>query len=119
MQVAYPYGFDALGRTATTGEDAHVRDLIEAVLFTTPGERVNHPTFGTGLLALVFAPVDQSLGGSLRSAIAAALTQWLGDVISVKRIDAVVEDSTVRVTVDYVIQRSDTAASATFVRDVP
>ena len=69
-QLGYPYGFDVLGRTATTDEDTHIRALIEDVLFTTPGERVNRPTFGTGLLALIFAPVDSSMSGSLRSAVA-------------------------------------------------
>ena len=51
-----PYSVDARGRSATTGADDHVRDLIAAVLFTSPGERVMHPDFGCGLRQLVFAP---------------------------------------------------------------
>jgi len=41
----YPYHFDGRGRTGSTGDDAHIRDLIEQVLFTAPGERVNRPDF--------------------------------------------------------------------------
>ena len=52
----FPYHFDGRGRTATTGRDDHIRDLIEQVLFTAPGERVMRPDFGSGLLALVFEP---------------------------------------------------------------
>ena len=39
-----------------TDHDDHLRDLIEQVLFTSPGERVMRPDFGSGLLALVFEP---------------------------------------------------------------
>ena len=43
MNVDFPYHFDARGRTAEVDYDAHIRDLIEQVLFTAPGERVNRP----------------------------------------------------------------------------
>jgi len=60
-QVDFPYDVDALGRTAGTTDEEHVRDLVEQVLFTNPGERVNRPTFGSGLLSLVFAPASDAL----------------------------------------------------------
>ena len=56
MNIDYPFHFDHRGRTALTDDDDHIRDMIEQVLFTTPGERVNRPTFGSGLLQLLFAP---------------------------------------------------------------
>ena len=40
-QVDYPFSFDNRGRTSDTTADDHIRDLIEQVLFTSPGERVN------------------------------------------------------------------------------
>lgn len=49
MNIAYPFRFDGGGRTATADDDRHIRDLIEGVLFTNPGERVNRPDFGSGL----------------------------------------------------------------------
>ena len=49
---------------ATTDDDDHVRDLIEQVLFTAPGERVNRPDFGSGLLQLVFAPNSPELAAA-------------------------------------------------------
>ena len=33
----------------TTDPDRHLRDKLLAILFTSPGERVNRPTFGSGL----------------------------------------------------------------------
>jgi len=48
MDIDFPFRFDARGRTAETGADDHIRDLIEEFLFTNPGERVNRPDFGSG-----------------------------------------------------------------------
>src|SRR4030095_7949177 len=67
-QVDYPFSFDNRGRTSDTTTDEHIRDLIEQVLFTSPGERENRPTFGCGLNQLVFAPNSPEL---------AAATQFL------------------------------------------
>src|SRR5436190_1281912 len=73
MQIDYPYTFDSRGRTAETTEEEHIRDLIEQVLFTTPGERVNRPTFGSGLLQLVFAPNGGALGAATQMAVQGTL----------------------------------------------
>ncbi len=62
MNIAYPFHFDGRGRTATADDDRHIRDLIEAVLFTNPGERVNRPEFGSGLGQLIFAPNSPEVG---------------------------------------------------------
>src|SRR5262245_55341028 len=43
MHIDHPYRVDPRGRTAITDDDDYVRDLIELVLFTAPGERVNRP----------------------------------------------------------------------------
>lgn len=64
MHVDFPYRFDARGRTAGTDEADHIRDLIEQVLFTSPGERVMRPDFGSGLLQLVFAPNSEVLAAT-------------------------------------------------------
>ena len=48
MNLAYPYQFAPNGRTAQATDPVHIRDLIEQVLFTAPGERVMHPDFGSG-----------------------------------------------------------------------
>jgi phage baseplate assembly protein W len=56
MHIDYPFHLNAQNRTAEANEDEYIRDLIEQVLFTIPGERVNRPEFGCGLMQLVFAP---------------------------------------------------------------
>jgi phage baseplate assembly protein W len=96
-----PFHVDGRGRTATTGVDDHVRDLIMAVLFTNPGERVNLPEFGCGLRQLVFAPNGDMLASATQAIAASALDRWLSDWIIVDRVEVSAEDSELRVVVDY------------------
>lgn len=118
MQIRFPFHIDGRGRSADADEDAHIRDLIEQVLFTNPGERVNRPTFGSGLLGLTFAPLDGALAATTQMAVQAALVQNLGDLIHVQAVQVDTEDSTLRVTVQYVIQRNQQPRLAQFVREV-
>lgn len=104
VQLDFPYGFDATGRTRTTDPVDHVRDLIEQVLFTAPGERVNRPQFGSGLLGLVFEPNSAALAAAARARVDGALQQWLTEVIAVEAVQVTAEDSTLAVTVSYVIR---------------
>jgi phage baseplate assembly protein W len=118
MQIDHPFRVDARGRTALTDGDEHVRDLVEQVLFTSPGERVNRPDFGTGLLRLVFAPNGGELATATQLLVQGALQQWLGDVIQVERVDVEAEDATLRVTVEYVVRRTGERRADAFAREV-
>ena len=63
-----------------------MRDLIEQVLFTAPGERVNRPEFGCGLKQLVFAPASDALAAATEQLVHGALIRWLDPVISVEKV---------------------------------
>ncbi len=112
----YPYNVDGRGRTATAERDAHIRDLIEQVLFTSPGERVNRPDFGCGLLALVFAPNSAELAAASQFLVQASLQQWLGDVLVVEGVSVEAADSSLRVTVQYIVKRTGEREIAEFSR---
>lgn len=104
MNVDFPFHFDGRGHTAQTGEDDHLRNLIEQVLFTSPGERLNRPTFGSGLLRLVFDPAGEAIAAAAQFAVQAALQQWLGELIEPREITVEVEEATVRVVVRFVVR---------------
>jgi phage baseplate assembly protein W len=106
MHVDYPFRFDGRGRTAEVDDDAHIRDMIEQVLFTAPGERVNRPTFGSGVLQLVFAPNGDALAAATRLSVEAALTEWLGDLIEIAEVGVTAEDAILRLDVRYVVRRT-------------
>jgi uncharacterized protein len=112
--VAFPYDIDGRGRTGETLENAHVRDLVQQVLFTAPGERVNRPDFGCGLLRLTFEPNSDALAATLQLTVQGALQQWLGDRIEIESVQIENEESTLRVTVAYRIRRTGERAVATF-----
>jgi phage baseplate assembly protein W len=52
----FPFRIDGRGRSARTSRDDHIRDLVEQVLFTTPGERVNRPTFAAACCSWSSSP---------------------------------------------------------------
>lgn len=118
MNIDFPFHFDNRGRTAATDDDDHIRDLIEEFLFTNPGERVNRPAFGSGLLQMVFAPNSPEIAAALQFTIQAGLQRWLGDVIVAQKVEVTSEDSTLQVLVQYVVKRTNQTQTATFTQTV-
>jgi phage baseplate assembly protein W len=116
MDVRFPYGVDSRGRTGEATYDGHIRDLVELILFTAPGERVNRPDFGTGLLQLVFVPNSTELAATLQMLVRGALQQWLGDRISVDDVSADSNDSTLTVSVTYTVLLTQETGRADFTR---
>lgn len=116
MHLDYPLRFDGRGRTAEVDDDGHVRDMIEQVLFTAPGERVNRPTFGSGVLQLVFAPNGDALAAAMGVTVTASLQAWLGDLIEVHDVQVQAEDATLRLDVRYALRRTGEVRSARFTR---
>jgi phage baseplate assembly protein W len=119
MQIDYPFRLNGQRRTATTNEEEHIRDLIEQVLFTAAGERVNRPDFGSGLRQLVFAPNSDELATATQFMVQGALQQWLGDRIQVETVQVESEEATLRVTVQYVVRHNQQRRVAQFTRGGP
>jgi phage baseplate assembly protein W len=115
-EIDYPLQFDNRFRTASTDYAEHVRDMIEQLLMTNPGERVNRPGFGSGLQQLVFAPNSPELAAALQFTIRAALQQWLGDVIEVQELDVTSADSTLTVDLKYTLRITHEKRTEQFVR---
>jgi phage baseplate assembly protein W len=116
MDVNSPYCFDERGRTAEADESAHARDLVEQVLFTAPGERVNRPDFGSGLLRLVFAPLSDELAATTQFLVQGSLQRWLGDIIQLEGVTVEIRDSALVVTVQYLLRRTGVRQTSQFVR---
>ena len=106
MNIDAAFHFDARGRTASVDGEAHVRQMIEQLLFTNPGERVNRPDFGSGLQQLVFAPNSLELAATVQFTTQALLQQYLGDVIDIGAIDVTAEDAALFVSISYTIRRT-------------
>lgn len=118
MQIAYPFTIDNRGRVAAATAADHISQMIEQVLFTMPGERVNRPTFGSGLMQLVFTPNNDELATAAEYLVQGALQQWLGDLIEIEGLQVEHEEAALRVTVHYLIRRSQQRQVAAFQRNV-
>lgn len=116
MQIDFPYAIGSRGRTATTTDDDHIRDMIEQLLFTEHGERVNRPDFGSGAMQLLFAPTSPELAATVQFTLQAALQTWLGDLIEVQSLTVTATDSQLEIDLDYIVRATGVAQDASFVR---
>ena len=118
MNIDFPFHFDSRGRTASTGDDDHIRDMIEQLLFTNPGERVNRPDFGSGLQSLIFGPNSPELAAAVKFMLQGNLQRWLGDLIELQALEVTSEDSTLNILIQYVVRRNNQRQVAQFTRTV-
>ena len=116
MNIDFPFHLDTRGRTAATDDNDHVRDMIEQFLFTNPGERVNRPDFGAGLLQLVFAPNSPELATAVEFTVKAGLQRWLSDLVDVRTLKVTSEDATLSVFVQYLVKRTGEQRADTFTK---
>jgi phage baseplate assembly protein W len=114
MNIDFPYHVGPRGRTAVTDDDEHIRDMIKLVLLTSPGERVNRPDFGCGLLKMVFESGSPEIASALEFTIRGALQRWLGDVIEPGSVRVASEDSKLHVAVSYTVRRTGSPGTASF-----
>ncbi|MER5556024.1 GPW/gp25 family protein [Streptomyces sp. NPDC002793] len=112
--IAFPFRSDRRGRTAHARYDEHVRDLVEQLLFTSPGERLMRPDFGCGLLDLVFTPNSPELASAMELSVQASLQRWLGELIDVESLDVVSEENVVRVHLRYVVRSTGSRRDEVF-----
>ena len=114
MNIDFPFHVDHRHRTAQASEEDHVRDMIEQLLLTSPGERVNRPTFGCGLQQLVFAGNSAELAATVQFMVQGNLQQYLGELIEVEAVTVEAVDAALHVVVDYIIRRTGERRSGRF-----
>lgn len=116
-QVAFPFDFDAGGQTAGADPRRHLRDLIEQILLTSPGERAMRPDFGTGLAAMVFAPAGEAMAAAVETEAQAALQSALGRRAQILGVTVTAGDGRLEVEVRY--QAAGAAAERITVEAAP
>ncbi len=112
---AFPFSVDGVGRSAAPADaDAHVRQMIEQLLFTSRGERVNRPELGSDLAQLVFASNSPELASALQFTLQASLQQFLGDVIELRGLEVRSEDASLRVSLQYALRSTGAVTTLEF-----
>ena len=106
MHIDYPFHFDGLGLTAITDDEDYIRDLIEQLLLTAQGERVNRPEFGCGLQRQMFEPNSLESAAAVHVSIQSSLQQFLGEFINVEDLNVFADDSLLSVSLQYSLRLS-------------
>jgi phage baseplate assembly protein W len=112
----FPFRVGADGRTASDVE-RQVRDLIELVIFTEQGERINRPDFGSGARQLLFGAASPEVAAAVELLIQGALQRWLGDVMRVERLAVTAQDATLRIDIAWRLLATDEQQFVSLVRE--
>jgi phage baseplate assembly protein W len=118
MNIDFPFHFDSRGRTASAGDDKHIRDMIEQLLFTNPGERVNRPDFGSGLMQMLFAPNSPEIAAALQFTLRGAIQRWLGDLVELQDLQVTSVDSTLTIDLQYARRQTGKTQNVQITRTV-
>ncbi len=74
--LTYPIQIDQTGPQVSTRAE-HIREQIEQLLMTAPGERIHRPEFGVGADHLVFEGGGEQLRALVRQRLTATLAEAL------------------------------------------
>ncbi len=118
MNIGFPFQIDRSGRTAQASDPDHIEQMIEQLLFTNPGERVNRPDFGSGLLQTVFELNSNTVAAALQFTMQGALQQALGDLVQLQNVAVDTAESTLTVTVQYSIRGTGQSQTAQFTQEI-
>jgi len=88
--MKFPLEIGARG-AVTSARGLHVREQIEQILFTHPGERWFRPEFGIGVRALVFEPNTSTLWEVTKKRLLASLTDGLAGEVDPRSLEVAVE----------------------------
>lgn len=73
---SWPLGGIKDGRLEWSADDASIREVMLNILLTRPGERLQRPDFGAGLLNFVHQPNNETTRNLMASVVRKALERW-------------------------------------------
>lgn len=114
--LAFPPAADSHGALATAAYEEDIRQSLQIILATNPGERVMRPEFGAGLRDFVFEPADLSTLQRIENRVREALIDFESRV-DVVQVDASIDPgskSTIYVSITYRIRASNSLANLVY-----
>jgi phage baseplate assembly protein W len=109
-RLAFPFGTNALGQGSAVayGSDAHVRQMLELLIFTMPDERIMRPDLGSPVRQMVHARSGGPVAIALEAALQSAIQQWLGSVLTLLDLRVLSDDEVLDIAVTYEVKASRT-----------
>ena len=114
--LAFPPAVDSRGGVATVAYDEDIRQSIQIILATNPGERVMRPDFGAGLRDFVFEPADLATIHRVQTRVQEALTDW-EPRIDVQKVDVTLDPatrSTLFISITYRVRANNSIANLVY-----
>lgn len=116
LHLNSPFGLTRHVVDQPASPDAYVEQLIEQVLFTVPGERVNRPDFGCGIQNLLFKPDNTALMTASLFLIRSQLESQLAGIVRIEHAEATTVDGELHVLIRYLLPGSEQRRTARFRR---
>ena len=91
--------------------ETYVAMLIEQVLLTMPGQRVNRPTFGCGVMQMVMQPMSEQMQAATQFLIQSQLQQATVGYATIQNVIATVDGTELAISVAYTITATAQSAS--------
>jgi len=112
---SFPVSVDT-GRIVEASDDDKVRQAIEIILRTAPGEHVARPDFGCGIHDLVFENLSDDVLGRVVSQVSAALASWEPriDVLGVTAQQDLDQPNRILIEIDYQVRSTNSRLNLVF-----
>jgi uncharacterized protein len=109
-RLAFPFGINALGQGAGVpySSDAHVRQMLELLVFTMPDERIMRPDLGSPVRQMVHAGSGGPVAIALEAALQSAIQQWLGSVLTLLDLRVTADEAVLDIAITYEVKASRT-----------
>jgi uncharacterized protein len=101
--MSFPLRVTELGAVALSTRREVVREQLEQLLLTVPGERVNRPDFGCGIQRLIFDGTDPLALATAEYIISTSVRRYMRELVTLDAVRVTVEDSTVLVDILYTL----------------
>ena len=114
--LSFPPAADSRGAMAMAVYDEDIRQSIQLILATNPGERVMRPDFGAGLRDFVYEPADLTTIHRLSTRVRESLIDY-EPRISVQSVDVTIDPiarNTLYVSITYLVRSTNTVANLVY-----
>lgn len=107
---SFPPGFNnKSGRVEMVSGEEDIRESLEIILSTRPGERVMHPDFGCNLDMMMFESLTTTLITTMKDIISTAITLYESRIKlnSVKVFEDNIIEGRINIEIDYTIRATN------------
>ena len=118
FHLAFPFRLHN-GVEVHVDQSVYVEQLIETVLFTNKGERVNLPSFGCGIQQIVFLAVDSALVAATLFMVKSELQRFLTGYAVIQDVSVAIEGARLLVDVHYSLADSPRTRLVRYAQEGP